>query len=74
MKKLSILALSAILLVGCQSSPSTEADTSPLKIGVLTPLSGNAAMYGEETQKILNETLQKINAEGGYNDQDVELI
>ena len=74
MKKLSILALSAMLLVGCQSSPSTEADTSPLKIGVITPLSGNAAMYGEETQKILSETLQKINAEGGYNNQDVELI
>ncbi len=74
MPKLSIFALAAVLLVACQSAPTQEADTTPLKIGVITPLSGNAAMYGEETQKILSQTLDQINAEGGYKDQDVELI
>lgn len=73
MKKIVVLILTCLALTGCQNT-HTEDKEKTLKIGVITPLSGNAAVYGEETQKILSETLQKINAEGGYNNQDVELI
>jgi len=73
MKKTIFFILTCLALTGCQS-PNTEDKEKTLKIGVITPLSGNAAVYGEETQKILSQTLEKINLEGGYNNKDVELI
>lgn len=72
MRKYLVLALSSLVVMGCGSS-MVEGD-GVLKVGVIAPLSGNAAQYGEETQRILSATLAEINANGGYNGSDVELI
>jgi ABC-type branched-subunit amino acid transport system substrate-binding protein len=72
MRKYLVLALSSLIVMGCGSS-MVDGD-GVLKIGVIAPLSGNAAQYGEETQRILAATLADINANGGYNGSDVELI
>jgi branched-chain amino acid transport system substrate-binding protein len=45
------------------SSPATATQT--VKLGVLAPLSGDAAAYGLEEQKVLNYALAKINSAGG---------
>lgn len=72
MRKYLVLALSSLVVMGCGSS-MVEGD-GVLKVGVIAPLSGNAAQYGEETQRILAATLADINANGGYKGSDVELI
>ena len=72
MRKYLVIALSSLVVMGCGSS-MVEGD-GVLKVGVIAPLSGNAAQYGEETQRILSATLAEINANGGYNGSDVELI
>lgn len=72
MRKYLVLALSSLIVMGCGSS-MVDGD-GVLKVGVIAPLSGNAAQYGEETQRILAATLADINANGGYNGTDVELI
>ena len=42
----------------------------PVKVGVITPMSGGLAGYGEETQSILNETLKRNFAQ----DTNIELV
>src|SRR5437868_99394 len=44
---------------------SSQSNSGTVKIGVLSPLSGDAAAYGQEIQKVLNYTLSKVNAESG---------
>ena len=52
-------------LVGC-STPAEEivADDISVKVGVITPMSGGLAGYGEETQLILAETIKRNFGEG----------
>ncbi len=57
-KVLSGLAL--VALVGCQTPAEViESADIPVKVGVVTPLSGGLAGYGVETQNILAETIQR---------------
>ena len=44
---------------------SNNTASSTVKIGVIAPLSGDAAAYGQEAQKVLNYRLAEINAEKG---------
>ena len=53
----------AWLGVSLFGNSNTAADT--VKIGVIAPLSGDAAAYGQEAQKVLNYRLAEINAESG---------
>lgn len=55
-----ILALGWILYIAFQSP--TNGDV--LKIGVIAPLTGDAAAYGEQMQRILDYRVAQINAKG----------
>ncbi|MBT6143009.1 ABC transporter substrate-binding protein [bacterium] len=72
MKKISFLAILAIALAGCTGAP-TDGDGT-FKVGVISPLSGGAAQYGLEQQRVFDYTLDQINAGGGYRGTDVELV
>jgi len=46
----------------------------PMKVGVILPLTGDAAVYGEPGRKIIELAAEEINAAGGVNGETIELI
>lgn len=77
MKKLSILLLS-LLFVACgqggDTSKTGEAETGPIKIGGLAPLSGDAALYGEFLKNTVVIAVDEINQAGGIKGRQLEII
>jgi branched-chain amino acid transport system substrate-binding protein len=47
------------------NGPSAPAQGEPIKIGFIAPLSGDAAAYGQEAQKVLRYRLAEINKQSG---------
>lgn len=62
-----VAILIAVLLSGSK-------DTSVIKIGVIGPLSGDAAVFGEPINNAVNLAEKQINAAGGVNGRMVQLI
>ena len=53
---------------------STPQETGPIKMGVTLPLSGDAAFYGEPARNIVAIAVEEINADGGINGRQIEMI
>lgn len=62
------VAIIATLLVGCGASSKT------VKIGLITPKTGDLAVYGIAVENAAKLAVDKINADGGIDGKDVELI
>lgn len=64
------------IIVGMNRDKKVEpmVETGPIKIGVLLPLTGDAASYGEPGQKMYQIATEEINASGGINGRNLELI
>jgi branched-chain amino acid transport system substrate-binding protein len=60
-------------LLSSGSAP-TDTGTGPLKVGVIVPLTGDAAVYGEPARNVLQEAVDEINAAGGINGRQISLI
>jgi ABC-type branched-subunit amino acid transport system substrate-binding protein len=58
-------------LTGCSTS---AVSTETLKIGLLTDLSGAAGIFGPPTQNAAELAVEEINAAGGVNGQQLELL
>jgi ABC-type branched-subunit amino acid transport system substrate-binding protein len=58
-----ILAICLCVLVGCDDD--TTGETTLVIIGLLTPLTGDLAAWGQEFQNAANLAVQEINAGGG---------
>lgn len=57
------------------AAPESAAPTGdPLKIGVLTSLTGSAGIYGPPVQKTVELAAKKINDAGGVNGQPIEIV
>ena len=69
MKKI-VLAISSVLL---GSSIAIAAD-GPIKIGVVTPLSGTYTPIGQQVKMGLELATKEVNASGGIMGRKVELI
>ena len=67
---LVIVVYGGVKLFGTKSEKTSE----PIKIGVILPLTGNNASYGEKFLKGLNLANDEINANGGIGGGKVELI
>lgn len=80
MKKIWIVGLLIVLLivlVGVSSShnnKSSNNDNEPIKVGVLAPLSGVLARFGEWTVRGAQLAVDEINAEGGIDGRQIELV
>lgn len=76
------LILAIALAAGCgkpgeETAPSNEsADPAPKtwKVGVIVPLSGNLAAYGESTLQGIELAAQTLNAAGGVQGRSIELV
>jgi len=73
-----IFLFSLVLLTGCtapsQTINSWGDTTTPIKIWVITPLAWGAAVYGEDATRAYNYVVDKVNADGGIDGREVELI
>ena len=80
-----VLAMSVSLLTACggsgtsstatsTASGSTAADTSPIRIGGIAPVTGDKAEMGESFWRSWELAIEKINADGGVLGRPVELV
>ena len=69
--KLLTLGLLFIILLafGC-----SKKDTEGIKIGCITPLSGEGATYGEATKRGIDLAIEEINNKNGINGKVVQVI
>lgn len=83
MKKLfSLLAVATLALVSCGKNADTAtsgsnegtAEKSVIKVGVIAPLTGDVAQYGNSAKEGIQLRIDEINAEGGINGKKIELI
>lgn len=73
MKKFSMLLILIFSFTVVLSVPAAwSADT--VKVGIILPLSGSKASFGEIEKNSFEMALEKINAEGGINGKKLELI
>jgi branched-chain amino acid transport system substrate-binding protein len=73
---ISLLVVIVVIAIGTSFS-NTKNPTSqegPIQIGVSIPVSGEAASYGEAAMGGLELAVKEINADGGINGREVELI
>ncbi len=72
MKKLPVILLSIFCIVGLMISGVSAADT--VKVGIVLPLTGPQAKFGEIEKKSFDLALEEINAAGGINGKKLELV
>ena len=56
------------------SKKSVPTSTGPFKVGVILPLTGDAASYGEVMRNIYQLAIKEVNDAGGVNGNKIELI
>ena len=72
----AVLVIWGISMVAGKGAPSDKADVSgdSYKIGVMSPLTGDAAVYGEGARNVYVLAVEEINNAGGVNGKKLELI
>src|SRR5215472_13480515 len=75
MRKLPWLLAFTLIAAACAggSSTTTAAPTGPIKLGLLTSLTGNYAPLGTNDKLAAVQMVNAINAKGGINGRNVEL-
>lgn len=71
-KVLSSLAIATLLLTACSSTET--GGLKNVKIGVITPMTGDAAVYGQEMKRIYDYELPLINQDAAKNGYSFELV
>lgn len=74
-KKLAALAAAgALALSACSGSSGSDSDDEKIRIGVLLSLTGPAAPFGIPEKEAVEIAADEVNANGGINGREVELI
>lgn len=71
MKKILIVLVSLLFIFGC-NSPKKEVDT--IKIGAILPLTGDAALYGNNAKEGIDLALEQINSKGSVIGKTIQII
>ncbi len=71
---LTALATSAVILAACGSSSSTAKQSGPIKIGMITSLSGQYTPLGTNDKLGAEQQVAAINAAGGIGGRKIDLI
>jgi branched-chain amino acid transport system substrate-binding protein len=71
---LGIVVIAVIVWIGMSMSDKAPAETGPIKIGSVLPLTGDAAVYGEPGRNIMELAVKEINAAGGVDGRMLEII
>ncbi|MCK4918322.1 MAG: ABC transporter substrate-binding protein [Candidatus Pacebacteria bacterium] len=66
-----IIIIAVVIWFGFLNKPTEPVSTEPIKIGVILPLTGDAASYGQTAQRGVELAVEKIKNEDGI---DVEVI
>ncbi|MDP7181388.1 MAG: ABC transporter substrate-binding protein [Candidatus Woesearchaeota archaeon] len=69
-----LLMLGLLLLFACSPESAVPGVDNELKIGVVAPLSGPLALFGQRYERGLSMALEDINAQGGILGRPVELV
>ncbi|MFA5022919.1 MAG: ABC transporter substrate-binding protein [Candidatus Paceibacterota bacterium] len=67
-----ILIIAGVYYYGAK--PATPVETGPVKIGVIGPLTGDAAIYGKPFSETVALAIEEVNAAGGVNGRKIEII
>jgi len=68
-----IVVLAVIAIVAVSSSGKNSSQNGPIKIGVILPLSGDAATFGEPIGNGIRLAAKQINDAGGVNGKQIDL-
>jgi branched-chain amino acid transport system substrate-binding protein len=73
---LGLVIVVVLIVVGIKSSKNGKMsnETGPIKIGFIAPLSGDAAAYGEPMRNAVQVVTNQVNAAGGIDGRQVEVI
>lgn len=78
LRRVAALVAMVVLVVGsmagCGSKSADNTADKSIKIGLITPLSGPVATFGQSTKEAVELAVKKINDAGGINGQKIELI
>jgi len=76
MKKLTIIIslIVAVALVAWVEATMAGPQESPIRVGVVLPLTGNLSKFGNIEKNSFNMGLEEINAAGGVNGRPIELV
>jgi branched-chain amino acid transport system substrate-binding protein len=69
-----VLVVGCVLLFKNGGTAQNKNETGPIKIGVIEPLTGGAASYGEATRNGFLLAVEEINAAGGINGRKIEAV
>ncbi|MCG2694680.1 ABC transporter substrate-binding protein [Candidatus Parcubacteria bacterium] len=72
---IGIIIVVAIVWFGfLNKSEPKQISNEPIKIGMIAPLTGDAASYGEPMRNVVQIAVDEINGAGGINGRNIELI
>jgi branched-chain amino acid transport system substrate-binding protein len=71
---LVIMVFAASLFAGCSSQKADDKGQAPIKIGVVTSLTGERALHGTYTKNGILMAVEEINAKGGVNGRKLEAV
>lgn len=69
-----VIIVLVLIIVGKSHKPVADTGTGAIKIGFVGPLSGDCAAYGEPARNSTELITKQINAKGGINGRQVEII
>ncbi len=69
-----LVAALALLSVGCPSKPASEQQAQSVTVGIMTPLTGEVASWGDMQRKATELALADLKAKGALEKLDVRVI
>lgn len=73
-RRAALMLAAAAGLAGCERKNAGAAQQDGLTLGVLTPLTGEGAVYGDATKKGVDLALEEINAAGRLSGRPVRVV